>query len=276
MSVADLLRLRIVSDALNPAQLRSLYDEELRMWLPDPPPAGLILEWDPPVFRVIEPGQRGFVGYRPTDGLTRDELDAVIARQRDFFAQRGEAVEWKHHGHDEPADLPERLRRAGFEPEEQETVVIGPAEPLAAAASVPAGVELAEVTEQADLDQIVAMEEAVWNEDKSYLGVGLAGEIAADPTGITVVVARADGRVVSAGWIRYVRGTRFATLWGGSTLPEYRGRGIYTALVRYRATLAVRRGFTHLEVDASDDSRPILERLGFVAVTTTTPYVHSP
>jgi hypothetical protein len=29
-------------------------------------------------------------------------------------------------------------------------------------------------------------------------------------------------------------------------------------------------------VDASDDSRPILERLGFVAVTTTTPCVWSP
>jgi hypothetical protein len=26
-------------------------------------------------------------------------------------------------------------------------------------------------------------------------------------------------------------------------------------------------------VDASEESRPILERLGFVAVTTTTPYV---
>jgi hypothetical protein len=29
-------------------------------------------------------------------------------------------------------------------------------------------------------------------------------------------------------------------------------------------------------VDASSDSRPILERLGFIAVTTTTPYVWSP
>jgi hypothetical protein len=29
-------------------------------------------------------------------------------------------------------------------------------------------------------------------------------------------------------------------------------------------------------VDASDESRPILERLGFVAVTTTTPFVWSP
>jgi hypothetical protein len=32
----------------------------------------------------------------------------------------------------------------------------------------------------------------------------------------------------------------------------------------------------YIEVDASDDSRPILERLGFDAVTTTTPYVWSP
>ena len=32
----------------------------------------------------------------------------------------------------------------------------------------------------------------------------------------------------------------------------------------------------YLETDASEDSRPILERLGFVAVTTTTPYIWSP
>jgi hypothetical protein len=36
------------------------------------------------------------------------------------------------------------------------------------------------------------------------------------------------------------------------------------------------RGRHYIEVDASDESRPILERLGFVAVTTTTPYVWSP
>ncbi len=35
-------------------------------------------------------------------------------------------------------------------------------------------------------------------------------------------------------------------------------------------------GFRYLETDASDDSRPILERLGFTAVTSTTPYVWSP
>jgi len=56
----------------------------------------------------------------------------------------------------------------------------------------------------------------------------------------------------------------------------WRGRGTYRALVAYRANLAAARGCRYLEVDASDDSRPILERLGFVAVTTTTPYIWSP
>ena len=92
--------------------------------------------------------------------------------------------------------------------------------------------------------------------------------------GTTVVLAEVGGTVVCAGWVRYIRGTDFATLWGGSTLPDWRGQGIYKALVRYRAHLALTRGSSLLQVDASEDSRPILQRCGFVAVTTTTPYVH--
>ena len=71
-------------------------------------------------------------------------------------------------------------------------------------------------------------------------------------------------------------GTEFASLWGGSTLEAYRGRGIYRALVARRAALARDAGSAYLQVDASDMSRPILERLGFVALTTTTPYVFEP
>ena len=104
----------------------------------------------------------------------------------------------------------------------------------------------------------------------------LASEHEVDPDGLAVVVAEADATVVCAAWVRFERGTDFATLWGGATLAEWRRRGIYRATVAYRATLAAARGFQYLETDASDDSRPILEKLGFVAVTTTTPYVWSP
>jgi GNAT superfamily N-acetyltransferase len=263
--------------SLDPIALRDVYDSQLRAWMPPVVPPGVTIDRDGPLKRVAGLDERGFVTYTSLAGVTEDEVDALIARSRDYFAARGQAVEWKLHGHDTPTDLPDRLRRAGFVPEEQETVVIGPATPLAAPASDPEGIRLREVTQRADLERIAQMESEVWQEDRGFLAGALAAELAADPSGTTVVVAEAlDGTVVCAGWVRYIAGTDFATLWGGSTLPPWRRRGVYGAVVRYRARLAVDRGFSYLQVDASDDSRPILERAGFVPVTTTTPYVHTP
>jgi GNAT superfamily N-acetyltransferase len=137
-------------------------------------------------------------------------------------------------------------------------------------------VSLREATLRVDLDRIGELEREVWQEDgPGGIAEMLEGELAADPDGLTVVLAEAGEKLVSAAWIRFEHGTEFATLWGGATLAEWRRRGIYRALVRYRANLALARGYELLEVDASDDSRPILERLGFVPVTTTTPFVWS-
>jgi GNAT superfamily N-acetyltransferase len=257
--------------------LRAAYDTQLRTWTPARLPEGAWVEWDGPVQRTVGMGD-GFVTCGSFEGLDGAAIDALIARQRDFFAARGEPVEWKTYGHD-PADLPDRLRTAGFEPEEQETVVIGPAAPLAVPAELPDGVALREVTARVDLDRIARMEATVWDdEDRLRLAGALEKEIGADPDGTVIVVAETapDAPVICAGWVRFVAGTGFATLWGGSTLPQWRGQGIYKALVRYRAGLAVARGYSFLQVDASDNSRPILQRLGFTAVTTTTPFVHTP
>jgi hypothetical protein len=221
----------------------------------------------------------GYIVYRDLAGIDGDGLDALIERQRAHFASRGQEAEWKLHGHDLPGDLADRLVAHGFQPQERETVVIGPVAPLAAVLPTPPeGVRLRQVSSRADLDRIARMEEAVWGSERTWLADGLERELAVDPSALTVVVAQdeATETVVSAGWVRFVKGTPFATLWGGSTLAPWRRRGIYRALVVYRARLAGVRGYTLLQVDASDDSRPILERLGFVAVTTTTPYVFTP
>lgn len=53
---------------------------------------------------------------------------------------------------------------------------------------------------------------------------------------------------------------------GGATYEWARGRGAYRALVRARWDAAVARGTPALVVNAGRMSRPILERLGFVAV----------
>ncbi|MGA8846401.1 MAG: hypothetical protein WB471_07290, partial [Nocardioides sp.] len=81
--------------------------------------------------------------------------------------------------------------------------------------------------------------------------------------------------LVSAGRLEVVPGTDFAGLWGGATLPQWRGRGIYRALTAARAGSASARGVRWLQSDCTPMSRPILERSGLVAVTTSTPYVWS-
>jgi GNAT superfamily N-acetyltransferase len=136
-------------------------------------------------------------------------------------------------------------------------------------------VAVRDVRERGDFERIDLLEAAVWGRDSALVD-DLERERAADPGALVVFVAEAEHEVVCAAWIRFPAGTEFGTLWGGSTLPAWRRRGIYRSLVAVRARLAAARGVRYLQVDASEESRPILERLGFVAVTTTTPYVWTP
>lgn len=252
------------------------YDEQMRQPA-HPGRAGITIERDGPLLRVV--GQRqGFVTGPRDLGVRGAELDALIQRQRDFFAARGESVEWKTRGHDLPADLTTRLRAAGFTPEDTETVVIGRTEQMAAEPVLAAGIELREVTADEDMRAIAAMESEVWGQDFGWLADDLIARIAAAPRDIVVfaAVGQETGQVVSAAWLVFLPGTEFAGLWGGSTLAAWRKRGIYRALISVRAQRAAARGVRYLEVDASDNSAPILRRLGFRAVTTTTPYVWMP
>lgn len=246
--------------------LLTAYDTQLRTL--DTTGTGV---WDGPLLRSTSP-TGGFVGYRDLGGLAGAELDALIARQVAAFAASGPGrYEWKHHSHDQPADLPQRLLAAGFVPEDRETVLIGPAAPLANPDPALPGVVLRRTADPADFAAIEALNATVWGGDMSWLGRVLATESTAEHFGVWV--AEADGQVVSAAWLRGVPGTDFAGLWGGATLESHRGRGIYKALVAVRAAVAIADGFSLLQVDASEDSRPILQRLGFVAITHTTPYI---
>jgi GNAT superfamily N-acetyltransferase len=262
---------------LDPADLLARYDAKLRAVVPDPMPEGLRVERDGPVLRFIGWGDGGGIVYRDLGGLEGDELDELIARQVRVFTDRRESFEWKLHGHDRPVDLSERLIAHSFVPEDLETVVIASVEHVASEVDAIEGVSVREVSERDDLDRIGAMEEAIWHDGRAgWLVDSLEAEQVADPQAITIVVAESAGEVVSAGWVRFPARTDFATLWGGGTLPGWRRRGIYRALVSYRADLAAARGVRYLQVDASSESRPILERLGFIAVTTTTPFVWTP
>ena len=101
-ATADVPTLSILLDA---------HDEQVRGTIATRLPTGWVPEWDGPLLRVTTP-MRGFGFARDLEALSVDDLDALIGRTRDFFAQRGESVEWKTYGHDR-ADLTERLSLAG-------------------------------------------------------------------------------------------------------------------------------------------------------------------
>jgi hypothetical protein len=136
---------------LDVSELLAAYDEQVRARVPDPLPRGVTIERDGPLLRFLGLAGRGFVVYRDLGGLEGADLDELIARQVEVFAERGERFEWKLHGHDRPKDLSQRLRAAGFVSEETETIVIAPVAEIAGEVRPPEGVSLREVTSRDDL-----------------------------------------------------------------------------------------------------------------------------
>ncbi|NML52778.1 GNAT family N-acetyltransferase [Streptomyces sp. R302] len=208
-------------------------------------------------------------------GLDAGTADAAIAAQLAHYRAEGVPFEWKLYGHDGPADLGARLLTAGFEAEEPETLLVAEASAQGGAVPLPDGVELRDVTDPEGVRQVVEVYERAFGTDSSDLGRRLLDRLAADPGTVTAVLALADGVPVSAARLELYPGTDFAGLWGGGTVEQWRGRGLYRALVAHRARVAAVHGHRWLQVDAAPTSRPILQRLGFVPLTTTTPYVHA-
>ena len=123
-------------------ELLAAYDAQVRSHVSDLLPEGVTVDRDGPLLRLLGLAGRGFVLYRDLGGLEGADLDELIGRQVRVFAARGERFEWKLHGHDLPVDLPQRLRAAGFVPEETETIVIAPVAAIAAETQLPEGVSL--------------------------------------------------------------------------------------------------------------------------------------
>lgn len=257
------------------ADLLAAYDAQLRG------PAEMVgadrWEQTGPVVRGVF-GDGGFVSVvRP--GLDRSvDVDALVEEQVRWFRDETPVAtfEWKTRGHDRPADLPERLRAHGFEPEPVETVMIGRAELLAGSVALPDGVVVRRAGAGGDLREDVRRASAT---AAAIFGRASAGDLeeraerlVREPELVGLWLAEAGGEVVASGRLEVVPGTEFAGLWGGGTLEPWRGRGIYRALVAARARAALDLGVTYLQSDCTDMSRPILERSGLEAVTTTTPW----
>ncbi len=227
-----------------------------------------------PLRLVTFAGGRGFVTYRDLGGadaptIARWVEEALVHYREDAAITR---VEWKTRGHDRAPGLHEALVRNGFVPDEPESIMIGGVALLAVDCPPPEGVELRTVTTEADVRALSEQQEAIFGGDFADEMTDALLRRLARNDGMELWVAEAEGEIVSSGRLEPVAGSEFAGIWGGATLPEWRGRGIYRALTAARARSALRLGKRLIHSDSTEDSRPILERAGLVKVSTTTPY----
>jgi GNAT superfamily N-acetyltransferase len=204
--------------------------------------------------------------------LTEATADAAIALEKARPLAPGRKLEWKVYGHDQPSDLAARLRKAGFEPDAPETLVAFDLRAELPTAELPQGVAIRRVTDRAGLKDVVAVGLLAFGEDFSHMNDEFIARI--EYGTVLFYLAYCEGKPVSAARLELPRSGEFAGLFGGGTVPEYRSRGIYRALVGARATEARARGYRYLSVDAQATSSPILQRMGFVPLTTVTSWYY--
>lgn len=213
---------------------------------------------------------RSYVVYAQ---LTPENADEVIRRQREYFCQMKASFEWAAYAHDGPSNLRERLVAQGFEPEESEAIVVLELDAIGPSLSGPVVVDVRRIREVAELVDVAVskLQDEEWEASDFEVNQRLSRELQEIPDRLSIYVAYCDGVPVSSGWLRFDPESPFASLWGGSTRPEYRNRGFYTAVVAARAQEAKERGARFLTVDAQSMSRPILKKLGFKVLTWATP-----
>lgn len=220
------------------------------------------------VRKVSLSNEPGFISYSKMD---ESNAHTIIEEQIAYYKQLKQQFEWKVFDYDQPLDLKKRLQQKGFTLEESEALMIADlteTNPLLAAQVSP---EVKRLTTEKEIWDIIKLEEEVWNDNYQDLGQRLVRDLNDSSAHLSLYGAYVDGKIVSAAWMYLHGGTPFASLWGGSTLADFRKRGYYSSLLAIRAREATGCGYPLLIVDASSMSKPILEKHGFHCYGYSTP-----
>ena len=186
------------------------FDEGVRQ-RPEPDGLGGRVERDEGIVRCT--GGRGWIGVVWAN-LDAARADEVIAAQVDHFASASRPWEWKHYSYDSPADLPERLVKAGFRPEPYEVLLVAELARLSQESSLPSDAELRPVTDEHGVEALMQVHKEVFGESQDAIGEMLLAALTPSPASASVAatVVIADDRPIAAGWVEFHRGTDFASL----------------------------------------------------------------
>lgn len=248
--------------------LRTEYDKYMRREFEE---AGTERQIDNHTIRYVMPAiDFGFVLY---SDLTAQTADAAIQAQIAHFSELGIPFEWKYFDYDQPDDLPERLIKHGFVAEPAEAVMVLDIENVPARLTTPVTADVRQLTRET-LTDADSVHMAVWGEQDKTLPSKRALHIWEQaPESLSLYVAYIDDQPVAYARLEIQPDNPFAYLWAGATLPQFRGRGLYTALVATRLQAAHARGCRYITVDAMPDtSMPIVQKLGFQRLALSIPF----
>lgn len=251
-------------------QIMSLYRRFERQ---GPAPAGYKIDSQDGVVRHIAPGQQGH--FISDYDISDTDLDAVIANQIAFFAAQGRSFEWKVYDTDLPKRIGAALSAQGFTKGEAEAFMVLDLEKAPVTLFAPTGLTVTQVSNAQGVADMATVQNQGFGFSSEFDSANQQAMLTAltqEPDNNSLYVIYQDSIPVSTARQSFLPNSPFSGLWGGTTLPAYRGKGCYTALLHRRALDAKQRGIQYLTIDASDMSRPIVEKYGFERVTTTYPY----
>jgi GNAT superfamily N-acetyltransferase len=197
---------------------------------------------------------------------TAARLPALVEEVRAIFAGRGLPCMWLLDEQTRPSDLGKRLQGLGFALDAETHCLLLPA----GSPSIEADphIEICDGLESFDaFGRAARLQARAFGDPEPSHGLEQRYEESRSKPAHRLLVAYLEGQPAGAGWAEVTeRGTM---LRGGAVAPEFRGRGVYRALVSARQCLAEAEGSGGLATHArADTSAPILLAFGFHKVGT--------
>ncbi|MDL1909500.1 GNAT family N-acetyltransferase [Chloroflexi bacterium CFX6] len=202
---------------------------------------------------------------------TEPRLERVIDSELDYFTPMNQPFTWKVYDHDRLPGLKTKLEARNFIPDDDPAAVMAlDVNEAPERLFQPAEADIRRIAVPERLEDVIAVLDEVYGGHNAWVNDRLGMHLKI-PGYLSVYAAYADDKPVSIAWT-YFPGGRFATLFGGTTLAAYRGRGLYTGLLFTRLREIRARGYPFAIVEAGPMSKPIVEKHGFKHLTTVWDY----
>ncbi len=198
-------------------------------------------------------------------------LERVITNELAYFSPMAQPFTWKVYEHDRLPSLKDQLGTHSFmEDDDAADVMVLDIKEAPADLFQPVNMDIRRITTREGLKDVVHVLDSVyggsnaWVYDRLGLHLQYKGYL-------SVYAAYVDEQPASIAWTYFPRGA-FATLFAGSTVPQYRKQGLYTNLLAVRLKEIRARGYEFAVVETGSMSRPIVAKHGFQHLTTVWDY----